>query len=121
MATATRSLPTARYKLGPRDAGRALTWEEFHAAEFEERGYRYELIRGKLVVAAVPNARHSAVWQWIYTELLDYTRQHPEVANLLSPNCEVVIPDVEGVSAPQPDIGIYRDFPMHRLDEKGFS
>lgn len=38
---------------GPRDAGLPMTLDEFEDAEFE-RGYRYEVIKGVLVVNAAP-------------------------------------------------------------------
>jgi len=39
--------------LGPRDAGQPMTSDEFERADFE-RGYRYELIKGLLVVTPAP-------------------------------------------------------------------
>jgi hypothetical protein len=48
MATVQESL-----HVGPEDAGRLMTPEDFDAAEAEE-GWRYELIRGVLVVSPIP-------------------------------------------------------------------
>jgi Uma2 family endonuclease len=50
MATAILS---TEIPLGPRDAGLPMTLDEFEAADFE-RGFRYELIHGVLVVSPPP-------------------------------------------------------------------
>src|SRR5262249_19980918 len=49
-ATARMSMPIP---FGPRDAGVPMTLDEFERAEFE-RGWRYEIIRGVLVVSPSP-------------------------------------------------------------------
>ena len=113
-ARVTRLKPSKLF-IGPDDAGRRVTWEEYQTAECEE-GYRYELIDGRLVVAAMPNPKHTVVSNWVYTALLEYSRAHPHVINLVSSHCDVFIPS-EDVSAPQPDMAAYHDFPLGRLDE----
>jgi Uma2 family endonuclease len=122
MQSAARITTASSPKLtiGPNDAGQRMTWEEFHALR-SEGGYRYELIDGRLVVTPVPNPRHSGVSQWIYGELLDYKRGHLEVFNHLTTSCEVVIPGHPEVTAPQPDMAAYHDFPFDRVDDKKFS
>ena len=50
---ATLCHPPLVIPLGPRDAGQPLTPDEFEAAEFE-RGPRYELIHGVLIVTPAP-------------------------------------------------------------------
>lgn len=105
--------------LGPEDAGRRLTWDEYQSAKLQ-KGYRYELIDGRLFVAAMPNPKHTVVSNWIYGELIEYSRSHREVTNLVSSHCEVYIPS-DDVSAPQPDMAAYQDFPLERLDEEGLN
>jgi Uma2 family endonuclease len=45
--------PPKTIPLGPRDAGQPFTSDEFESSAFEA-GYRYELIRGVLVVSPAP-------------------------------------------------------------------
>ena len=97
-----------------------MSWEEYRTADFQE-GFRYELIDGRLVVAAMPNPKHMGVWSWLYRELLDYSRKRPNIINLVSSHCEVVIPGHAGVSAPQPDVAAYQNFPTERFDDDDFS
>jgi Uma2 family endonuclease len=117
-ARITKRKPTKLF-IGPADAGRRMTWEEYQRAEFQ-KGYRYELINGRLVVAAMPNPKHTVVSNWIYTALLEFQRSHPEVINLVSSHCDIFIPS-DDVSAPQPDMAAYHEFPLYRFDEKGLN
>src|SRR5437762_1777834 len=102
MQAAARRMPASENDLhiGPTDAGRRLTWEEFRVADLKP-GFRYEIIDGRLVVAATPNPRHSSVSQWVYGNLLDYLRKHGNVFNHLSPNSTVFIPGRDELTAPQ--------------------
>ncbi|MCY2992767.1 MAG: Uma2 family endonuclease [Planctomycetota bacterium] len=65
-------------QLGPDANGSLLTPAEFDAAEFEE-GWRYELIRGVLIVSPAPSREErdpNGELEWL---LRDY---HPAVARL---------------------------------------
>ena len=103
MATATRTI-------GPAEEGLRMTWDEFSTADWEE-GFRYELIDGRLVVAAAPNIDHDEYWDWLNWPLTRYTRLHPEIINRVSSNARVFIPRRPGVTVPQPDFAAYCDFP----------
>src|SRR5436305_1988473 len=65
-------------RLGPSDHGRAMTLEEFLEAE-ETGGYRYELGRGRVEVAEVPDEPSGLVICRLYSALADQSRNHPGV------------------------------------------
>jgi Uma2 family endonuclease len=103
---------TTRLKLGPADKGRPLSDEEYTSADFAE-GYDYELIHGRLYVAARPNYPHGRVEKWLFNKLSDYSRQHPEVSNSVEFASRVFLPtSPEEVTAPEPDLAAYHDFPL---------
>ena len=85
-------------KLGPADHGQPLTYDEFITGEYQE-GYQYELIEGKLYVAAVPNAPQGLLDQWIYKKLLAYSEGHPKVTNFVYYKSRVFLPSRDVVSA----------------------
>ncbi len=98
--------------LTPKDHGRELTLEEFEHADGQE-GYRYELIDGRLEVAAFPNLKHEGVRKNLETLLDQYIRAHPEIINRVQAPACVIIPGRPAATAPQPDLAAYRDFPVH--------
>jgi Uma2 family endonuclease len=98
-------------KLGPKHHGRALTLDEFWAADYQE-GHQYELIDGKLYVSPVPNPPQNIVDQWIFTKILLYSREHPEVINYATNKGRVIVPGRPGATVPEPDLLAYRDFPL---------
>jgi len=69
-----------RLRLGPRSAGMPLTTEEFDAVDDCVRGYRYELIRGLLVVS--PSASNAEVDpnEYLGYLLRSYCENHPQGA-----------------------------------------
>ena len=100
-------------KIGPADHGRPLTLEEFLTASSQE-GYHYELIGGKLYVSPTPNPQENWAEMWLTSLLLMYARAHPEVINYVTTKCRVFVPGSEEVTAPEPDLGAYRDYPRDR-------
>ncbi len=99
-------------KLGPANHGRRLSEEEFLAGDYQE-GYQYELIDGKLYVSPQPNPPQNVIEEWLGFLLTTYTRQHREVANYCSHRARVFVPDREDVTTPEPDLTVFRDFPLH--------
>jgi Uma2 family endonuclease len=99
--------------LTPKDQGRPLTLEEFeHAAAAE--GYRYELIEGRVQVSPLPEYPHEALCQKIERQLLAYAAQHPEkLADVKGP-ARVFVPGRRATTAPEPDVGAYRNLPGDR-------
>lgn len=109
-----------RFHLGPTDNGRRLTWQEFEFAEFQS-GFCYELIDGRLSVAATPNPRHSTIERWMYGNLLDYLRLRRDVINHITASATVFVPARPELTAPQPDLAAYSGFDLKRLDDEDFS
>jgi Uma2 family endonuclease len=99
-------------KIGPADHGRPMTLEEFEAGDYEE-GYQYELINGELYVSPTPNAPQGIVEHWILTKLSLYSLQHADIVNFLSNKARVFVPGRRRVTTPEPDLALYRDFPLH--------
>jgi Uma2 family endonuclease len=64
-------------RLGPRSAGLLMTPEEFDAARFVGR-YRYELIRGVLVVSPPPGNAEVDPNEYLGYLLLIYRENHPQ-------------------------------------------
>lgn len=100
-------------QLGPGDHGRTLTLEQFTESDYEQ-GYQYELIEGRLYVTPSPNQPHDWIEQFIFTSLLEYSRQHADVINRVTNNARVFVPGTTWTTAPQPDVVAYRDFPTDR-------
>jgi Uma2 family endonuclease len=104
---------TTVLKMGPRDHGRPIAYEDFRTADWEE-GYQYELIDGKLYVSPQPNPPQGLVEKWIYTTVDRYAQEHPEVINFVFYKARVFVPDRPGVTNPEPDLAAYRNFPLDR-------
>jgi Uma2 family endonuclease len=97
--------------LTPQDQGRPLTLEEFQSAQGQE-GYHYELIHGKLEVSPLPNIPHEDLRDWLREKFAAYVRRHPEVINYIKAPARVFVPGESVVTAPEPDLGAYCDFPL---------
>jgi Uma2 family endonuclease len=111
--------------LTPNDHGRRLTWEEFSTARGQE-GHHYELIEGRLEVSPLPDMPHEEVRLWLARLLSRYATQRPDVFNEVRGPVRVFLPEQkEGITAPEPDIACYADFPVTRvfseMDWRNFS
>src|SRR4051794_15161387 len=104
---------TALRKLGPADHGRRMTYEEFRAGDYRE-GYKYELIRGRLYVSAMPLPPQGLLEKWIYRKLDRYSEERPDILNMVYNKTCFLVPEGSEVSAPEPDVAAYRDFPIDR-------
>lgn len=100
----------ARVKLGPADAGRLLTQEQYDDAEYES-GYVYEIVDGFLIVSPHPIPWHDVWVQVLQRALGDYSRRFPSRVNYVSTHSDVVIGGRPGPTRPQPDVAAYRAFP----------
>ena len=102
-----------RIYLTPADHGRALSWDEFAAADAEE-GYRYEMIEGRLFVSPVPDMPHDDLKEWLEAAFR-LRRERPDILCRISGAARVFLPEgAEGVTAPEPDIACYADYPKGR-------
>ena len=97
-------------KLGPANHGQPLTNEEFLAGDYQE-GFKYELIDGRLYVAAAPNLRHDWVTEWVADMVKLYARACPEIFSYVSRHARVFVPGRPELTTPEPDIAAYCDIP----------
>jgi len=97
-------------RLGRADHGRPMTLDEFLAGDYEE-GYRYELINGKLDVAPAANFPEIAVQHWLYGRVNPYAQANPGVVKFVTMISRVFVPDRPDITAPEPDLAAYREFP----------
>lgn len=77
-----------QFKIGPEDAGRPLTADEFANADIQEP-WIYERVGGRLVVTAPEGVRHvrnSSSW---LDRLFGYKLAHPEIVDVVVPNAWV--------------------------------
>jgi Uma2 family endonuclease len=104
--------------LTPADHGRPLSLDEFESADAQE-GFRYELIRGRLEASPIPNLPHERLLKWLARLLEGYAQQHPEVFDEVFGPARVFVPALEeGVTAPEPDLACYHDFPSDLPEEE---
>jgi Uma2 family endonuclease len=103
---------TTRLYLTPADHGRPMSYDEFLYSASQE-GYQYELIEGKLHVSPIPNLPHERLREWLADLLRAYTRLRRDVINHVQAPARIFVPDAEEVTAPEPDVAAYRDFPLH--------
>jgi Uma2 family endonuclease len=104
---------TTQIRLTHSDQGKELSLEEFLSADWE-KGYKYELIEGRLEVSPAPGFPHSWLHVWLFKALDRYAEGHPGILNFVSFSTRVFVPGAgPRMTAPEPDIGGYRDFPLH--------
>jgi Uma2 family endonuclease len=94
---------TARLTLGPSDAGRLVSADEFAEAEFDEP-WTYEREDGRLVVMAPNGADHVETSSPWLLRLILYKVGHPEVVEMVVPNAWVRVDDGSDRIG---DLGVY--------------
>lgn len=104
---------TTILKLGPSDRGRKLSLEEYLSGHYQE-GFKYELIDGRLAVSPQPDLPENQVEVWLLEKLLAYKAACPDVINYVTTKGRVFVPNREDVTAPEPDIAAFRNFPRDR-------
>lgn len=97
-------------KIGPHDAGRRLSVDEFDACE-TETGYLYELSRGVVSVTEVPKPAHMFLVQAILEQLLAYKsrRKIRDFHFGTGSECKLIIPSHQ--SERHPDLAVYLTLP----------
>jgi len=100
-------------KLGPRQHGQPLTFDEFRTADWRE-GYQYELIDGRLYVSPVPDPPENIVDQWILLKVARYAKKRPDIINFVTNKGRVIVPGRPGETVPEPDLLAFRNYPLHQ-------
>jgi Uma2 family endonuclease len=106
-------MSTVVKKLGPEDHGRPMSFDEFMEGDYQS-GYKYELIDGRLYVSPEANFPENWVEQWLFAKVFDFSREHPRIINYVTPKARIFVPGRAGITAPDPDLAAYQDFPLHR-------
>jgi Uma2 family endonuclease len=98
-------MATTRLPIGPADAGRMMTLDEFQEADAAE-GFKYELARGILEVNAIPKTPHRRVVSNLFQLAALYGQAHPGVIDYFGGGTEVRawIPGAD--LARHPDFGV---------------
>jgi Uma2 family endonuclease len=100
-------------KFGPADHGRRVSDEEAESARYA-RGYKYEVIDGRLYVSPLPNQPHDWVERFLQRKLLAYAAAHPDIINEVVGKARVFVPGAQRTTSPEPDIAAYRNFPHEK-------
>jgi Uma2 family endonuclease len=92
--------------VGPADAGRAMTLDDFARVEGTP-GYLYELARGVIEVSDVPGIPHGFVVHTVRCAIHDWDRDHGRPISYMAggAECKLVLPGLQ--SARHPDLAVY--------------
>ena len=101
---------TLQQRLGHKDHGRELTYEEFIAGDYEE-GYKYELIEGKLYVSPYPNYPHDRMREYVHRLLTVYQVKRAGIVARLSSGARIFVPGKAKTTCPEPDFALYETCP----------
>ncbi|MCA1685004.1 MAG: Uma2 family endonuclease [Planctomycetia bacterium] len=101
MATATRPIT-----IGPADHGRAMSFDDFIEADFQD-GWLYELARGVIDVTEVPGVNHGRIVGRVTGLFVLYMEARPGVINYRAGGgeCRIRLPGMQ--SDRHPDQAIY--------------
>lgn len=96
--------------IGPEDAGRRMSLDEFDLAEGRE-GHVYELSRGVITVTDVPNRRHLAQVNALRRLIHQYDAAHPDFIHTIAngSDCKLLLENLE--SERHPDLAVYKTAP----------
>ena len=103
-------MPKTTIKVGPHDAGRRMSLDEFDTAEGQP-GYVYELGKGIVIVSDIPNPPHLAQLNALRRQLAAYDLAHPNVIHTVAGGGECKILLGEEESERHPDIAVYKSPP----------
>jgi Uma2 family endonuclease len=117
IAVLTETMPVLRYRAS--DHGKPVSEWDFDIAAFEP-GYKFELIDGRLYVAAEPDPPEVILETWLADLLRGYSKKHPDVTNYVFERSRVYVPARQRMTIPEPDIACFADFPLARALGRGF-
>lgn len=104
-------MAAVQLKFGPADHGRPVTADELAEAEYAE-GFRYEVIDGRLFASALPNLPENYLETWLLQKLWAYAAGPLAPAGRVTTKARVFVPGRSGLTAPEPDLALYPDFPI---------
>lgn len=113
MPSANRTIKKPKAKtlrFGPADHGRPVTDKQMDVAEYVE-GFKYEIIDGRLYVSPVPNVPENRLERWLRRALERFADDHEDIINYVTPRGRVILPEAIRLTAPEPDIAAYANFP----------
>ncbi len=99
-------------RIGLADHGRRIAYRDFMAGDYEE-GYHYEIIKGRLYVSPIADPPENWVEQWLWLKLHYYRVSRPDIINYVTNKGRIFVPDMPGITVPEPDLTAFRDFPLH--------
>src|ERR1700688_2158051 len=99
--------------LGPTDHGRAMSFDEYMAANYRE-GYHYELIDERLYVSPHMGPAQAFMDHWLFFKLHDYEVKHPEIINCVTNKALVCVSKRNKATVVGPSIVAYRNLPQER-------
>lgn len=99
-----------RGQLGPDDAGRLMTLEDFQRTT-EVPGFICELIDGVLNVSPAPLPAHQYWVRMVRQNLEGFAERYPARINFVTEDCEVIVPGRPGPTRPRPDVAAFSGFP----------
>lgn len=103
-------MATVQLKIGPLDHGRAVTMDDFDAAEFVA-GYRYEIIEGRVYVSPEPSFPEHYLEIWLRRKLERFGDTHPDLIELVATKGRVFLQTAYRPTVPEPDIAVYAPLP----------
>jgi len=103
-------MPKTTIKVGPQDAGRRMSLEDFDTAEAQP-GYIYELSKGVVIVSDVPNPPHLAQLNAIRRQLAAYDLANSNVIHAIAGGGECKVLLWEQESERHPDLAVYKSPP----------
>jgi Uma2 family endonuclease len=51
--------------------------------------------------------------KWLFQEVDRYSQERPEIINFVASGARVFVPQPADITAPEPDLAAYKDFPFH--------
>jgi Uma2 family endonuclease len=97
-------------KVGPEDAGRRMTLDQFDRAAGQE-GYLYELNKGVIEVSGIPQLDHGMQLQEVRDQLTAYRLANPGIISFMGGGSEAKILVAADQSERHPDLSVYLSSP----------
>src|SRR5947209_8064421 len=106
MLQTLRKPPRAKIHVGPQDHGRRMSLDDFDRAIAEE-GYLYELNKGVIEVAGIPQPKHGQQVRMLRNQLGTYDDTNPGIIHFLGGGGEAKMLIGPAESERHPELSIY--------------